>query len=73
MVLLYFIYLFFLLIFVFFLRQTGHELLISAHHHNRRVPVSRYGAVQRDGGVAGYGSLMHPGQTNKTEALRVIL
>lgn len=31
------------------------------------------GAQEGPGGTAGYSSLMHPGQTNKTEALRVTL
>lgn len=48
-------------------------MLISMNHNNERVCVCRFGAVQRDGGMAGYSSLMHPGQTNKTEALRVTL
>lgn len=51
---------------------STHEVLISTNHKKDRC-VSRYTAVQRDGAMAGYGRLMHPSQTNKTEALRVTL
>lgn len=63
----------FLFMFERVLCPTAYEMLFSIDYKKERVCVCRYSAVQRDGVMAGYSSLMHPGQTNKTEALRVTL